>query len=93
MGVESGCDFFPLPACAGVAVEPPAAITLVPDTGGAWETLSSTVSPPDGMASAQCGVIIERRSADTFQLFLDDAVLSGRIFADGFESAWSAVVP
>ena len=55
------------------------------------------VEVPAEAASALCSLEVSRSRDDSFRLFLDDAVLTGAIFTDGFESGdltgWSSALP
>ncbi len=85
--VMASCDFDAQAQCAGHVLSQDQVVASIGATGGGWEPLSSTVAPPAGAVSALCSVVVTLPPTSGFQLFLDDAVLSGaHVFADGIES-------
>ena len=82
------------PQCAGQVVSQGEVTVVLGDSGGVWQPLEQALAVPAGAVSALCAFDVERLPFFDFSLFLDDAVLTGRIFGDGFESgdtsAWSA---
>ncbi len=95
--LTQGCEHYSQPLCAGPALSSSTLQTDLGDTGGLWQDLEHLVATPAGAASALCSFDALRHGDVDFQLFLDDAVLSGEIFADGFESGntlpWSTTTP
>ncbi len=90
--IHQGCEHYSEPLCAGIVLSSSMFHTVLSDTGGVWQEFEHAVATPAAAASALCGFDVAR-SGD-FTLFIDDAVLAGPIFTDGFESgdtsSWSS---
>ena len=94
--VTTTCEFFDAAGCTGTSLEQSSSVEQLPETAGLWLPVTSVVGA-EGAASALCSFDLTLVLGTIFDAYLDDLVLVGPLFFDGFESgdtsAWSATVP
>jgi hypothetical protein len=97
------CEFFAAPDCEGGPIDQTVTAVLADEPTDGWPVVESRFIAPAAADSTLCSFAVEPLTVEApdFDLYLDDlflsSVVSGVIFADGFESGdlgrWSSRSP